>query len=168
MEAALEDGEHCPSVRCTRRRLGLTGIGARPPVSRNGAAPVSVYVVDDHAGVLAGLVSLIDAAEGFSVVGSSMSAQTAVDEILSIGPEVAVVDGDVAGFDGLDLCRQIGALGTDVTCVLMTAGLRSRWTEGEIARAPVSAVVFKQLIDFSLLEVIGKVAGAQSAGGSAR
>ncbi len=131
-------------------------------MSVNGVAPVSVYVLDDDAEVLEALVGLIDAETGFTVVGSSMSGGAAVQEIRSRRPAVAVIDADADGFDGIDVCRRIAELAPEVACVLVTAGIGSRWIESEMEAAAMSAVVLKRLIDFPLLEVIAEVAGDRS------
>jgi len=120
-------------------------------------APVTVFVVGDHAEVLAGLVRLIDGAEGFCVVGSSSSDPTTVTEIATLQPTVAVIDGDAAGSMPLEVCRRLHVAVPEVICVLVTAGVGNRWKQDEAVEAGAAAVVLKRLVDFSLLEVIGEL-----------
>lgn len=120
---------------------------------------IPVYVVDDNEVVLALLVDLIDASDELAVVGFSTSAQDAVRDILRMRPVVAVVDGDIAGHDGLDVCRRVLVSAPTVACIIVTAGVGLGWDAAEAEEAGVSAVVLKQLVDFPLVKVIVEVAG---------
>ncbi len=119
----------------------------------------SVYVLDDHEAVLATLVELIDAAVGLHVIGWSTAAATAIKEVSSRSPDVAVVDADLGGEpDGLDVCRELAVVAPSVTCVIVTAGLGRRWGPTEAAEAGVAAIVLKQIVDFPLVQVIKDLA----------
>ena len=142
--------------------------GDRDAGPTNPAGSVSVYVVDDQGRALAVLVELIDNADGLRVVGSSTSATTAASEIVSLRPAVAVVDGNIAGRDGLEVCRQVKARAPGVACVIVTTGVGATWTEAEVAAAGVVAVVLKQIVDFPLLDVIARAAAGQSDDGANR
>lgn len=126
---------------------------------------VSVYVVDDHDHVVAALIELINSSPEFTVTGWSTSATTAMAEIISLRPGVAVVDSNIAGHDGLEVCRQLKALAPEVACVMVTAGVGAQWASSEMAEAGVVAVVVKQVIDFPLLEAIASAAAGQPRGG---
>ena len=125
-------------------------------------ASVTVFVVGDHADVLAGLVALIDRAEGFCVVGSAPFELTAVAEITALQPTVAVIDGDTAGSAPLEVCRQLRFAVPEVVCVLVTAGVGNHWERADAAEAGAAAVVLKRLVDFPLLDVIGELTRHQS------
>lgn len=140
----------------------------RSPDGGESNAGASVYVVDDHRHVLEMLVELIDGTDGFSVVGSSTDAQRAEAEIEALRPAIAVVDGWIAGHDGLALCRRLRVAAPDVTCVIVTAGIGRAWSATEVAEAGVAAVLLKELTGFRLLEVLASIADGYSAGGAKR
>ena len=131
-------------------------------------ASVTVYVVGDHPDVLAGLVALIDRAEGYRVVGSSPSEPATVAEISALLPAVAVIDGDNAGSTSLEVCRQLRSAVPDIVCVMVTAGVGNHWEQSEAVDAGAAAVVLKRLVDFPLLDVIGELTGHQSGRGANR
>jgi DNA-binding NarL/FixJ family response regulator len=56
------------------------------------AAPVLVYLLDDHAIVRRGLRDLFESEDGFEVVGESGSALEAQRRIPALHPDVAVLD----------------------------------------------------------------------------
>lgn len=68
---------------------------------------ISVYLADDHAMVRDGLATLIADHGKFRIVGQCGDGLKVVDEVVSLQPDVAVVDISMPGLNGLDICREI-------------------------------------------------------------
>lgn len=115
---------------------------------------VTVYIVDDDEHVLAALVAYVGRAPGLRVVGSARNASTARSEITALHPHVAVLDARIGDEDGLELCKALRVAAPDTACVMLTAGASVGWDAGEARDAGAVATLFKQLVDFPLVEAI--------------
>lgn len=80
---------------------------------------LSVLVVDDHAGVRAGLVSLIDSvAPALRAVGAAATPEEALSLNQRLQPHVVLLDIDLGGEDGLALIPALRAAGRCEVVVL--------------------------------------------------
>jgi len=120
-----------------------------------------VYVVDDHEPVRAGLVELLSRVGGYNVVGSSGSAVDAVRQIVALRPDVAVVDGHLSDHGGLEVVRALSGEAPEVASVVLTTGVGASWGPVDAAAAGAAAFVLKSLVDFPLVEVVGRVAAGE-------
>ncbi len=68
---------------------------------------VRVLVVDDHAMVRKGLVGLLSAAEGLSVVGEAATGAEAVERVAELTPDVVLMDLQMPEMDGVSATRAI-------------------------------------------------------------
>ena len=68
---------------------------------------ISVYIVDDHSMVRAGLCSIFQDYPQIKVVGSAPDAELALAEVPCIKPDVVLVDVRLKGMDGFGLCRHL-------------------------------------------------------------
>lgn len=72
------------------------------------AAPeIRIVVADDHPIVRQGLRQTIEAERGFKVVAEATNGLTALDQIKSLKPEVAVLDIDMPELDGFGVVRAL-------------------------------------------------------------
>lgn len=67
----------------------------------------SVFIVDDHALVRAGLSTIIDSTADLQVCGEATSVNEAVRSVQELAPDIAVVDLTLRQSDGLDLVKQL-------------------------------------------------------------
>lgn len=150
--------------KCLRALVGPGGVptmlarmassfGDRERRGSGDGSGVTTYVLDDNDRVRQVLVDLINAADGFVVVGSSGSAAVALADIVRLQPRVAVVDGQLPDGDGLRVCQTLRTTAPNVACVIVTAGVET-WGPAEAA----AAYLLKQPRGFRLVEVVGEVA----------
>jgi DNA-binding NarL/FixJ family response regulator len=89
---------------------GLTGAGAEPGEGSARRPRTRVLVVDDHAALGWGLVALLEEQSDLDVAGLATTAEVAVAQARREAIDVAVVDHDLSGRDGLSVTRQLKAL----------------------------------------------------------
>lgn len=80
-----------------------------------------VVLADDHELVLEGLRSLLADEPDLEVVGTATSGAALLDLIAQRRPDVAVVDVQMAGMDGLDCLKEIRRLSLPVRVLMLTA-----------------------------------------------
>lgn len=81
---------------------------------------IKVLLVDDHQMVLDGLSSILDRVDGIEVVGLALNAQGALDVLKQQKINVAVVDIEMPGKDGIELSREIGQLYPETEVLILS------------------------------------------------
>ncbi len=71
------------------------------------AANKKIYIVDDHPLMRKGLVMTIEKEIGFEVCGQAESAEAALNEILELKPDAAVIDISLPGMNGIELVKNL-------------------------------------------------------------
>jgi DNA-binding NarL/FixJ family response regulator len=87
----------------------------QPPTTRR------VVVVDDHELLRAGTRRILDDATGFSVVGEAGDADTALQVIADVNPDVVLVDIRLPDRNGIELARQIAVDFPNTTVLILSA-----------------------------------------------
>ena len=90
---------------------------------------VRVLIVDDQEPFRMAARMVVDATEGFEVVGESETGEAAVELARELSPDLVLMDVNLPGIDGLDATRQILSEHRDSTVVL----LLSTYEEDEYA-----------------------------------
>jgi DNA-binding NarL/FixJ family response regulator len=73
--------------------------------------PLRLFLADDHEIVRFGLRNLLESQFGWSVVGEAGDGNEAVEKILLLEPDVALLDISMPGMNGLHATREILARG---------------------------------------------------------
>ena len=91
---------------------------------------ITVLLVDDHHVIRSGLQSLLDAAEGISVLGSAADGAEATAEYQRVRPDVVLMDLSMPGVDGIDATTAITGIDPAARIVVLTSfGDRQRVTQ---------------------------------------
>ena len=101
----------------------------RKTTSRSGAAKICkssavprtrVFLVDDHPIVRRGLLMLLNLESDLTVCGEADSAPAALQKILELRPDVAVIDLSLKSGSGLELIKQCRAQGLKLKLLVFT------------------------------------------------
>lgn len=84
---------------------------------------LSIFCVDPHPVVCAGLTHLARDEAGISIAGSATSADEAVARVAAESPDVVLLDPDLLGTDGFALCRRLKSVAPQSRIVLYTAAV---------------------------------------------
>jgi DNA-binding NarL/FixJ family response regulator len=82
---------------------------------------IRIVLVDDHKIVRAGLVSLLEAHEDLTVVGTAQDGSEALDVVAATLPDVVLMDLSMPKTDGVSATRSIVAAHPDVQVVVLTS-----------------------------------------------
>ena len=78
-----------------------------------------VLIVDDHAGLVRAVRRLLE--QDYDVVGSLRDANTLLEDVQRLLPDVIVLDMNLPGVDGLTACRQITQEKPQIKVIVFTA-----------------------------------------------
>ena len=84
------------------------------------ATEITIVVADDHPIVRQGLRQTMEAERGLKVVAEATDGQTALDQIRSLKPQVAVLDIDMPELDGFGVVRALRAEKIGVEIIFLT------------------------------------------------
>ncbi len=82
---------------------------------------IRVFLLDDHEVVRRGLRDLLEAEDGFVVVGEAGTAEEAYGRIPATTPDVAVLDVRLPDGDGIEVCRDIRSRHPEIQCLILTS-----------------------------------------------
>jgi len=82
--------------------------------------PLRLFLADDHEIVRFGLRSLLESQFGWSVVGEAGDGKEAVEKILLLEPDVALLDISMPRMNGLDAAREILARGSRIKILILS------------------------------------------------
>jgi DNA-binding NarL/FixJ family response regulator len=117
---------------------------------------IRVLIVDDHALVRLGLMTLIDDQPNMQVVGEAGSAEEAVHQVDRFRPDVVLMDIRMPGGGGIEATRQISSRFPDSRVIILTS-----FSEDELVLRAIQAgaygYVLKQADNEELLRAISAV-----------
>jgi two-component system, NarL family, nitrate/nitrite response regulator NarL len=110
-----------------------------------GAPRTRVFVADDHAGYRGGMVRLIGGHPELDVVGEAADGSTALDAIVALQPDVALLDVRMPGLTSLEVCQRVcrDDLAPN-THVVLISGTPDRVLAAQAADAGAVALLAKE------------------------
>ena len=82
--------------------------------------PVTVLAVDDHDSFRAALRDLVDATDGFALVGEVASGEAALEAVDELSPDMVIMDKRMSGIGGIEACRLITERHPEVAVVIIS------------------------------------------------
>lgn len=125
------------------------------------AAPVRVFLVDDHEVVRRGLRDLLDAESDIEVVGEAGTAQQALARGPAVRPRVAVLDVRLPDGDGVTVCRELRSCMPELACLMLTS-FDDEDALLDAIMAGAAGYVLKQIKGSDLVSAVRTVATGQS------
>ena len=83
--------------------------------------PIRVFLVDDHALMRQGLVSLLGTRKDIEVVGDAESGEAALRKAPRLKPDVIIMDLIMPGMDGAEATRQLRQIMPDAHVLILTS-----------------------------------------------
>lgn len=81
---------------------------------------IAVSIVEDDAGVRSSLVKLINSSPGYRCVSQHSSAESALDEIPKLKPDVALMDINLPGLNGVECVRKLKPMLPRTQVIMLT------------------------------------------------
>ena len=86
----------------------------------NAERPLRVLIADDHALIRAGIVSLLSARPELTVCGEAVDGESAVAQFDALEPDVALMDLQMPGIDGVGAIERIRARHPSARVIVLT------------------------------------------------
>jgi DNA-binding NarL/FixJ family response regulator len=108
-----------------------------PPAKRQ------VLIVDDHPIIRYGLALLINREPDLMVCGEAEDTQSATKAIVSLRPDIVILDISLGGPDGLELLKQIRARDTNLPVLVLSMHDEATYAE-RVLRSGANGYIMKQ------------------------
>ena len=122
---------------------------------------ISVSIVEDDPQVRSSLAKLIDSTPGFACVSRHGSAEKALEEIPKIKPQVALMDINLPGINGVECVRRLKPQSPDTQIIMLTVYQNTEHIFNALA-AGATGYMLKQTPPAELLAAIKEVHGGGS------
>jgi len=123
--------------------------------------PLRVVVVDDHEIVRVGVRSLLDRESDLDVIGTAPTGETGLELIGTLQPDVAVLDYNLPGMTGVELCAEIVRRWPEIHVVMLTTFLDDVVIRNSLD-AGAKAYVYKDVEGRDLKRAIRTVASGDA------
>lgn len=125
------------------------------------AAPIRVFLLDDHEVVRRGLRDLLEDEPDIRVVGEASTAGQAMARGPALRPDVAVLDVRLPDGNGIAVCRELRSRMPDLPCLMLTSFDDDEALLDAIL-AGAAGYVLKQIKNSDLVAAVRTVASGQS------
>jgi DNA-binding NarL/FixJ family response regulator len=119
---------------------------------------ITVYLLDDHEGVRAGVRDFLETQPDIRVIGEAGTASSALDQIPALRPDVAILDLRLPDGDGVNVCRQIRSRSPEVACLMLSTTENDRVLSDALL-AGAAGWVLKQIRGTDLVGTVRAAAG---------
>src|ERR1700731_3965887 len=82
--------------------------------------PLRLFLADDHEIVRYGLRNLLESQFGWSVVGEAADGKEAVEKVVLLEPDIALLDISMPGLNGLEAAREIMGRGCRTKILILS------------------------------------------------
>jgi DNA-binding NarL/FixJ family response regulator len=106
---------------------------------------VRVFIADDHDGYRDGMARLIEDHPELEVVGQAADGDAALEAVVLLQPDIALLDIRMPGLSGLEVCRRLHADGSaPSTRIVLITGTPDRTITAQAAEAGAVALLAKE------------------------
>lgn len=118
--------------------------------------PVSIVLADDHAIVREGVAALCETKPPLRIVGQCSDGAAALELILSLKPDIAILDLNMPGLHGLEVIRKVRQTESRVKLIVLSIS-RDQKTVLEALRSGANAFLLKDGPARHLMDAIAHI-----------
>lgn len=121
----------------------------------------SIYIAEDQEMLNSALSAILNLEDDFTVIGNATDGQTALEEIVSLKPDVAILDIEMPQMTGLEVANELRLTKQNLKIVILTTFARKTYFELAVA-AQVNAYLLKDGPTDKLVDSIHKILDGQT------
>lgn len=103
----------------------------------------------------------MDLETDFKIIGSATDGQTALQQIISLQPEIAILDIEMPKMTGLEVAKQLRMIEQDVKLIILTTFARKDYFESAVSNQ-VNAYLLKDSPTDVLVQTIHQILGGKT------
>lgn len=119
-------------------------------------AKTKVFLTDDHAILLKGLMEILSQKDHIEIVGIASSVNETLEKLTRVSPHILITDYNLPDDDGLGLIRKVKVKYPDIKLIMLSMHDESHLVK-EILKEGVSGYILKKDSDQELLNAIEAV-----------
>lgn len=116
----------------------------------------TIYISEDQEMLNSALSAILDLEDDFQIIGSATDGQTAVQQIIALKPDVAILDIEMPQMTGLEIAKQLRDIKQDIKLIILTTFARKEYFEAAVNNN-VNAYLLKDSPTNRLVETIHQV-----------
>ena len=117
---------------------------------------IRVFNADDHPILRKGIIDLIVESPGLEWVGSASDGKEALEKILDIKPDIALLDIEMPHLTGIDIARELKQKGSETKIILLTLFKAASFVKNALAEG-VMGYLLKESKESEILDCIKSV-----------
>lgn len=117
---------------------------------------VRIFIVDDHEMILPGLKIILESTGRFNVIGMASEGLTAINQIVELSPDIAIVDLSIPIFNGFEIIKQLRIKKHPVKIIILTSYLSDAYIR-EALKLRVDGYILKENTTSELKKAIETV-----------
>lgn len=120
------------------------------------ATKTKIFLTDDHAILLKGLLEILSHEESIEVIGTASSVKETLEKLTRLSPDILITDYNLPDDDGLSLIRKVKAKYPKVRLIMLSMH-DERHLIKEILKEGIAGYILKKDSDEELLNAINAV-----------
>lgn len=103
---------------------------------------ITIYLAEDQEMLNSALSAILDLETDFKIVGSATDGQTALQQIINLQPDIAILDIEMPKMTGLEVTKQLRIIDQDIKLIILTTFARKNYFESAVSNR-VNAYLLK-------------------------
>ncbi|WP_265456506.1 response regulator transcription factor [Enterococcus sp. HY326] len=116
----------------------------------------TIYLAEDQEMLNTALKTILNLEDNFEVIGSSLTGAAALQEILQLAPDVAILDIEMPDMTGLEIAAQLRILKRPVKIVILTTFAKESYFQQALS-SEVNAYLLKDSPSEVLIQSVNRV-----------
>ncbi|MHC5247155.1 response regulator [Enterococcus sp. LJL90] len=116
----------------------------------------TIYLAEDQEMLNTALKTILNLEDNFEVIGSSLTGAAALQEILQLAPDVAILDIEMPDMTGLEIAAQLRILKRPIKIVILTTFAKESYFQQALS-SEVNAYLLKDSPSEVLIQSVNRV-----------
>ncbi len=121
----------------------------------------TIYIAEDQEMLNSALSAILDLEDDFEIVGNATDGQTALQQIIKLKPDIAILDIEMPKLTGLNVAKELRLLKQDIKIIILTTFARKTYFEAAVS-TNINAYLLKDSPTDKLIETIHKILEGQT------
>lgn len=122
---------------------------------------ITIYLAEDQEMLNSALSAILDLETDLKIIGSATNGQTALQQIINLQPDIAILDIEMPQMTGLEVAKQLRIIEQDIKLIILTTFARKDYFESAVSNQ-VNAYLLKDSPTDVLVQTIHQILGGKT------